>query len=157
MPSVSYRRWRTVRAAALDRIEAAHAAIGGTGPGRRYATQQINHAYVVILAAEFQGFCRELHDECIDAMLTATTPSSLHEVIRRSLSLSRQLDRGNATPSALGSDFGRFSIEFWPKLISREPRARVWQQALAELNEWRNAIVHSDFASLDASGTMPCD
>ena len=46
MPSVSYDRWLIDRASALGEIEQAHRSVGGTGPGRRYATQQINQAYV---------------------------------------------------------------------------------------------------------------
>ena len=49
MASTAYRRWITTSATALDEIEQAHAFIGGTGPGRRYATQQMNHAYAVLL------------------------------------------------------------------------------------------------------------
>jgi hypothetical protein len=35
-------RWNGERSAALDEIEDAHAVVGGTERGRRYATQQIN-------------------------------------------------------------------------------------------------------------------
>ena len=103
MYSVSYRVWRTSRAALLNQIETAHTAIGGSGPGRRYATQQINHAYVLLLAAEFQGFCRALHDECVEAILKVI-PTTLSKVVETSLHLGRQLDRGNATPASIGSD-----------------------------------------------------
>jgi hypothetical protein len=153
MPSVSYQHWRTTRAAALDRLEAAHAAVGGSGPGRRYATEQINQAYLVLLAAEFQGFCRALHSECVKAIVTAV-PTGLQTVFQESLILSRQINRGNATPSALGSDFGRLGIEFWPDLIERDPRVEDWQRSLGKLHDWRNAIVHSDFAPITSSGTM---
>jgi hypothetical protein len=61
MPSLAYREWITTRADALGEIEQAHAAVGGTGRGRRYATQQINQAYAVMLASQFQGYCRDLH------------------------------------------------------------------------------------------------
>lgn len=49
--------------ARLAELEDAHAAVGGTKPGRRYSTTQINHASVVAIAAEFQAFCRNLHSE----------------------------------------------------------------------------------------------
>jgi hypothetical protein len=42
MPSNSFVRWSGARAVALDEIENAHAMVGGTDRGRRYATQQIN-------------------------------------------------------------------------------------------------------------------
>ena len=51
MPSRSWLTWSTVRAAALDEIEAAHHSVGGSGPGRHYATQQLNRAYAVLLAS----------------------------------------------------------------------------------------------------------
>lgn len=35
-------------AIALDRMEPAHRAVGGSSPGRRYATQQINQSYLVM-------------------------------------------------------------------------------------------------------------
>ena len=121
MPSVAYRVWRTSRASLLNQIEMAHTAIGGTGAGRRYATQQINHAYVLLLAAEFQGFCRALHDECIEAILKVI-PTTLKNVVKESLRLGRQLDRGNATPASLGSDFGRLGFQLWPTLHRIDPR-----------------------------------
>lgn len=48
---------------ALGEIAAAHTAVGGQGSGRRYATQEINHAYAVLLSSQFQRFCRDLHTE----------------------------------------------------------------------------------------------
>src|SRR5437870_518257 len=69
MPSRSWRHWHSVRARELDEVEAAHTAIGGSGPGRRTATQQINRAYAVLLASQFQGFCRDLHTECVDYLV----------------------------------------------------------------------------------------
>lgn len=153
MPSVAYRRWATVRASALDEVESAHTAIGGTGRGRRYATQQINHAYAVLLAAEFQGFCRALFMECVDAIVAATPPA-LQTIVQKSLCLALQLDRGNATPGSLGSDFGRFDLRFWPALIARDPKVADWQRLLGKLNEWRNAIAHNDFDAVNAGGTI---
>lgn len=66
MPSKSFQAWRNERSVALDELEAAHQSVGGTGRGRRYATQQINQAYTVLLCSQFQGFCRDLQVECAD-------------------------------------------------------------------------------------------
>src|ERR1700739_4826087 len=97
MPSTSYLRWTTIRADALDEIARAHAAIGGTGPGRRYATQQINRAYAVLVASQFQGFCRELHSESIDHLLVVLAPApALGLLVEAEFTRGRQLDRGNA-------------------------------------------------------------
>lgn len=74
MLSISFLEWTTTRAVALDEIEQALAAVGGTERGRRYATQQINQAYAVMLASQFQGFCRGLHTECVDHLVRAIAP-----------------------------------------------------------------------------------
>lgn len=66
MPSQSLVHWSSKRSVGLEEIESAHRSVGGTGRGRRYATSQINQAYVVILSSQFQGFCRDLHSESTD-------------------------------------------------------------------------------------------
>ena len=57
-PSPSLSSWRTRSQAEIDELMDAHRAVGGAGPGRRTATQQIDYALVVQLAAQFQRFCR---------------------------------------------------------------------------------------------------
>src|SRR5437764_4571673 len=104
MPSTSHRQWKRFRATALDEIARAHAAVGGTAPGRRYTTQQINRAYVMLLASQFQGFCRDLHSECVDHILgVIAPPPPLRSLVRAEFTRSRQLDRGNAQSSSLGA------------------------------------------------------
>jgi len=63
MPSNSLQHWQQSRRVKLDEIVEAHRAVGGTARGRRDATEQVNHAYAVLLASQFQGFCRDLHSE----------------------------------------------------------------------------------------------
>ena len=148
MPSNSYRVWRTDRASALDEVAEAHIAVGGSARGRRYATQQLNRAYAVLLAAEFQGFCRDLHSECIEHLLEVIAPpTDLRNLLQSEMTRGRQLDRGNATPSSLGADFGRLEINLWPKLCDHDARSIRWRENLESLNDWRNAIVHQDFTS----------
>jgi hypothetical protein len=55
MPSTALNTWRTVRRAALDQMERAHAGLGGSGPGRRHDTAHLNQAYVVLLSSHFQA------------------------------------------------------------------------------------------------------
>src|SRR5688572_17317701 len=81
MPSRSLLRWQGERAEALVEIEGAHASVGGSGPGRRYATQQLNHAYAMLLSSQFQGFCRDLHSECVEFILAAI-PVPLQRITR---------------------------------------------------------------------------
>ena len=81
MTSRSLIRWNGERADALDEIEHAHVMVGGTERGRRYATQQINYSYAALLSSHFQGFCRDVHSECIDHIV-AVTPVQLQGFLR---------------------------------------------------------------------------
>jgi hypothetical protein len=153
MPSVSLNRWRTLRATSLEQVELGHTAIGGTGRGARYARQQLNRSYCVLLAAEFQGFCRELHDEAVDALVFHLTPS-FRLIVRTELVRSRQVDRGNANPSNLGGDFNRLGFQLWPDFDVAEPRGPLLRRLLEELNAWRNAVPHSDYDPARLGGTI---
>ncbi len=130
---------------ALDRMEHAHHALGGSSPGRRYATQQINQSYLVMLSSHFQQFCRDLHSEAVDHMLRGLDPALL-PIFLSALTSDRKLDRGNPTPGNLGSDFGRLGMTFWPdvNVLHRHNAARA--KRLELMGHWRNAIAHQDFA-----------
>ncbi|VTU00496.1 Uncharacterized protein OS=Mycobacterium abscessus subsp. bolletii 50594 GN=MASS_1p0056 PE=4 SV=1 [Gemmataceae bacterium] len=153
MPSVSYRNWRTTRRAVLNAVEAAHATIHGTGIGRREATRQLNHGYTMLLAAEFQGFCRELHTEAIQHFV-ATLPATQQNIVSEEFTFNRQLDKGNATPASIGSDFGRLGLKWWAALDKLDPAAANLRRQLESLNNWRNAIAHNNFDPLVLGGTM---
>jgi hypothetical protein len=142
----------------LDEIEAAHGSIGGKARGRRYATEQINHAYAVLLASQFQGFCRDLHSECVDfivravAMVGSGPPAVLHSVLQTEFASHRSLDRGNANPGSIGADFNRLGVEFWMHVEAVSPRNARRKMLLERLNSWRNAIAHQDFDATKLGG-----
>lgn len=152
MPSHSLGRWTGGRSDELDEIENAHASVGGSARGRRFATQQINHAYAILLSSQFQGFCRNLHAECSDAVLRLT-PVELQPIIRTQFRWGRTLDRGNPNPGNIGSDFGRFGVEFWEVVRANDPLNQRRRELLEELNAWRNAIAHQDFDPARLGGT----
>jgi hypothetical protein len=153
MPSLSYNGCRVTRASAIDEMHQAHAAVGGTARGRRYATQQINRALAILLSSQFQGFCRDLHSESVDHILAVIVPAAnLSNLVRAEFTRGRQLDRGNVQPSSLGADFGRLGLDFWDETIAFNPTATSWKSDLELLNEWRNAIAHQDFTSPKLGG-----
>jgi hypothetical protein len=129
----------------LDEIEAAHQSVGGTGPGRRYATQQINQAYAVLLASQFQGFCRDLHTEAVDHLANPIAIADLRKIVENAFLIDRKLDKGNVNPGNIGADFARLGLRLWDgvKRLSKFTSKR--QKKLEELNIWRNAIAHQDF------------
>jgi hypothetical protein len=145
MPSRALSNWQTSRRAALDELETAHRSVGGTGPGRRFATEQINQAYAVLLSSQFQGYCRELHSECVDWMIRGVTPAVLHAPLRAEFRFTRKLDKGNPNAGNIGSDFGRLGLEFWSTAERHESRTLARKDQLEQLNLWRNAIAHQDF------------
>jgi len=152
MPSRALKRWRTDGQQALDEIESAHHSLGGTGPGRRYATQQINQAYTVLLMSQFQRFCRDLHTEAI-RYLTAEPPhNARYTLLGIRLAEGRKLDTGNANPGNLGADFARFGMSFWDVVKAHDKEGAARQKRLSFLNEWRNAIAHQNFDSPLLSG-----
>lgn len=153
MPSVSFHNWSTVRASALDAVERGHTAIRGTGSGRREAVRQLNHAYTVLLAAEFQGFCRELHSEAVDS-LVSHLPPGLRTIIENEFTWNRQLDRGNANPATLGADFGRLGLNFWGAVDATAVNGPRLRNRLDVLNSWRNAIAHNDYDPARLGGTI---
>jgi hypothetical protein len=144
--------WQGARSRALDQISSAHARVGGTSRGRRYATEQINHAYAMLLSSQFQGFCRDLHSECAD-FAVGFVPAPYREILRSLLVDGRKIDRGNPNPGNIGSDFGRFGVEFWTEVRADRHGNDRRQEILMDLNEWRNAIAHQDFHAGLPGGT----
>jgi hypothetical protein len=152
MPSTAYRTWKTMRAGALDEIEAAHASIGGKGPGRRYATQQINQAYAVLLASQFQGYCRDLHTESVTHLIAfRDPPAAVRHLVQTGFTQGRQLDSKNAHRASIGSDFKRLGIDFWPAVYKDHAKNEERATALDLLNDWRNAIAHHDYSRVSPS------
>jgi hypothetical protein len=153
MPSHSLIRWNGERADALAEIENAHAMVGGTERGRRYATQQINYSYTALLSSHFQGFCRDLHSECIECLI-AIVPAQLQRLLRTEFTWNRSLDRGNPHPGAIGSDFSRLGADIWEDVYLLDARNERRRELLQELIDWRNAIAHQDFDPV-APGGIP--
>ncbi len=144
MSSNAYADWRTNRRAALDEIAAAHRAIGGPRRGRRYATQQVNHAYAVLLSPQFQGYCRDLYRESAYHLAGHLSPVPGPIVLAEFLR-DLKLSHGNPNPGNLGADFNRLGIKFWNEVRAAHPVAGTRHDLLLTLNAWRNAIAHQDF------------
>lgn len=147
MSSASLGTWASVRSERISRLRAAHQALGGTGPGRRWVTEELNHALILRLASEFQGFARQLHDEASDFVARSLAPEDLdrQDMLRLPYVKARKLNQGNADPGTLGNDFALFGLELWPDLGAQYPKhAREWNKILASLNTARNGIVHDD-------------
>ena len=151
MPSNSLHNWQGLRRIKLNEIVEVHRVIGGTGRGRRYATEQVNHAYAVLLASQYQGFCRDLHSECVYHIVQQVS-ADLRNVLWGELVRDRKLDRGNPNPGNIGADFARLGLRIWDKVKALERRNVARKELLDKLNEWRNAIAHEDFEAAKLGG-----
>jgi hypothetical protein len=154
MPSLAFTIWFDERLERLDEVAHAHRAVGGIKRGRRFATNQINQAYAMLLSAEFQGYCRDLHSECVNHLILSLPVGTLRDLVRESLLLNRKLDVHNPNPGNLGSDFFRLGIPFWGEVHKVDPRNSVRQKQLEDLNSWRNAIAHQDFSRVGGSMSL---
>src|SRR5947209_3866120 len=132
MPSLSLEKWLAERGIALDDLENAHRLVRGSGSGARAVTQQINQAYAVLLSAQLQGFCRDLHSECADHLVMPVADPDLREMLRDNLLVGRKIDRGNPNPGHLGSDYNRFGLRFWALVDAHRPQNLTRKAALEE-------------------------
>lgn len=164
MPSAALGQWRSIRKSKLDNLLAAHVAVGGSNAGRRWATEELNHAIILRLASEFQGYCRDLHDEAVQVVVGVAAPADprLRQVLALPYRSARRLDRGNAEPGGLGNDFALLGVTLWPDLRTRYPaKGPEWRRKLGLLNDARNGIAHDDadkIAGVTAAGwplTLP--
>lgn len=154
MPSQALQHWRGTAQDVLAEVVNAHKAVGGTGPGRRWLTQEINYAYVTRLTAQFQGFCRELHSEAARAVSLGVPSLSLRIVVSQRLTEGRTLDKGNPNAANLGSDFNRFGFNFWEAVRHDHAHSAGRRAKLDGLIEWRNGIVHDDLERRRLAGQL---
>lgn len=156
MASKALREWRTSAAAVLDEIDRAHGAVGGPKHGRRVATLRLTHAYVLLLSAQFQRFCRDLHSEAFAWALGRHVAHVLFAELLLDVATShRALDRGNPTPTNIVRDFRQICPQLRRSLAHADRHNEQRRRSLETLNAWRNAIAHHDFTRLDtANGNL---
>ncbi len=144
--SLALAAWNTDAWDAFKELREAHRAIGGPGAGRRTGTQQLNYAYVLLLSARFQAYCRDLHTE-VFAHIRRGVPAPLRPIVYSAATRNRALDRGNPTPGNIGGDFNRLDFRFWDAMRAADKRNANRQAKLERLCEWRNAIAHHEIAN----------
>lgn len=154
MGSRALRQWRGETAAALGEIEGALRGGGGPGLGRRSVTLQLRYAYVLLLAAWFQGFVRALHTETAVAIARGVGDSRYEALLIGCLTHERRLDRGNAHVDALARDFGRFGLQLWQRVDEQDEHGAKRKEQLGGVMRWRNAIAHHDVDEKLAVGSL---
>jgi hypothetical protein len=134
----------------LDELERIHRDARGTGPGRRWGTEQLNRSLFVVLLAQFQTFCRGLHDEAVDVHVGAANPAQA-TILRTLLTTNRHLDHKNPRVAALGSDFGRLGLTLVPDLKALGPDVTDALDRLETLVDFRNGLAHGNETEVAAA------
>ena len=140
----------------LNELEKAHTRATGSGPGRRWGTEQLNRSLFIALVAQFQSYCRALHDEGVAIHLQQVAPAQ-RRLIRTLMTQARRLDTGNPRTSALGIDFASLDIDLIPAVTLLGVGVEADLKALDRLIDFRNAISHGNegaVAALSASGEI---
>ncbi len=156
MASNALVQWRSVGLARLAELEGVHAQATGSGRGRRWGTQQLNRSLFIALVAQFQAFCRALHDEAADVHVANANPRQRH-IIKTLLTQGRKLDTQNPRLSTLATDFGRLGFSFVEDLKARGATTEHRLELVDALIDFRNAIGHgneSKIADLEAAGEI---
>lgn len=112
MASQALTSWRNESRARLDEFENAHVAVSGVrrNRGRRYLTEQLNHGYLAAVAAHFQKFCRDLHTEATNHLMSTIGNQDVRQAFLSLMTQGRKLDSGNASSPNIISDFKRLGL-----------------------------------------------
>ncbi|MDY3552869.1 hypothetical protein R5W24_001958 [Gemmata sp. JC717] len=110
-----------------------------TPPNHELADENLR-AYTMLLSAHWQGYCRDLHTECVQ-IVAAATPPAMQLMVQRQCLADRQLDGANPSYETIRRDFERFDFDLTPILDVNpaNPRRRTH---LDHLNKWRNYSAH---------------
>lgn len=110
MPSKALMEWQSTGLPRLDELEKIHTKATGPKPGRRWETTQLNRSLFVALVAQFQTYCRGLHDEAVDIHL-AEANGHQAELLRTLMTGGRQLDTRTPRTDHLGADFSKLGFK----------------------------------------------
>ncbi len=139
MPSASLQFWQNERLPRLSEVEIQLAGSRALAPPNPRLSEENLRAFILLLSAHFQGFCRDLHTESALSISIRVRPS-LRSLIQAQFTSHRGLDQGNPNLQNLKKDFERFG--FMIELAAAGPGNPARLQNLSDLNRWRNIVAH---------------
>lgn len=156
MASTALSQWRSSGLGRLAELEAVHANLTGTGPGRRWGTTQLNRSLFLALVAQFQSYCRDLHDEAAQVFIGQASPHQM-STLKVLVVQGRRLDTHNPRRSTLGHDFVRVGLTLIDDLKAAGPQVVDQLDALDRVVDYRNAVGYGDetkIVALEAGGEI---
>ncbi len=139
MPSASLQLWQKDRLSRLKEVDSQCSASMSLVPAQPTLVEENLRAYVLLLSAHFQGFCRDLYTECANIIASKVRPR-LKFLILDQFSAQPQLDRGNPSPENLKKDFSRFGFKLNFESADPANSDRIFK--LNKLINWRNVAAH---------------
>jgi hypothetical protein len=150
MPSAALLRWQTDRLPRLAEVDAQCAATLAVVPPPALADENLR-GYVMLLSAHFQGYCRDLHTECVQVVAAASASPAIEVVVQTQGIAGRELDGANPRYETLRKDFERFAFDLVAALAANPANAlRVTH--IGHLNSWRNYAAHHKTTPPTAGG-----
>jgi hypothetical protein len=118
--------WRTDRAHRVDALVRLHHRVAAMTEIPALAVEQLGPMLVVTLAAKWQGFARDLHDDAVKHIVADVRKTHVPagDRLEALLLRRRRLDRGNADHSALNDDFRLLGINrLWDRIQQYDAQA----------------------------------
>ena len=115
MPSTSLNDWTGARKAALHEVDLQCAACLALSATNQTLLNENLRAYVLLLSAHFQGFCRDMHTEC-SQFVVENVDTGLWFFAQQLLTNKTALDHGNPNLDHIKADFNRF-VSPWICLV----------------------------------------
>lgn len=140
MPSAALTHWSNDRMLRLAEFDAHCAATLAGGAATALLADESLRGYVLLISGHFEGYCRDLYTECVQAF-AITVPSSMFMTIHKQFLAELKLNIQNPSIETIRKDFERFDIILD---LHAEPANGPRLTHLGHLNKWRNAIAHQN-------------
>ena len=151
MPSQSLKIWRADRLPALNATDAQCSACSPAAAPNAVLLGENLRGYVMLLSAHFQGFCRDLYGECVQAV-AKSCPPALRTIFQLQCFAGLQLEKANPTFETLRKDFNRLVPDI-SLSVNANPANKLLVTHLGQLAAWRNHAAHSG-RTTPASGPL---
>ncbi len=143
-PSQALQEWNIARRSKLIKVDAQCVWAIGLVPADAEMVGEHLRAYVTLLSAHFQGFCRDLYTEASFKVVARIKQIGLRPIVQAQFVAGLKLDKVNPTLDALSEDFGRFGIADLRAAIGTSPPADTHKGRLRALNACRNKCAHGE-------------
>jgi hypothetical protein len=143
-PSQSLQEWNSTRQSRLTKLDSQCVWAAGLVPADPEMLAEHLRAYVTLLSAHFQGFCRDLYTEATLKVVARIKQVGLRPIVQAQFAAGLRLEKGNATLEALEKDFLRFGIAKLPTVLGTDQPARTHKRHLQAMIECRNKCAHGE-------------